>query len=461
MTGFGWAMTVLGARQVGNLLLADTERSAAPLDALSDAARAQLGAGLGKVLATTEALQGEVVDRLFGLPPADPVALSLAVLGSSAEVLKTFPGQRLAGQELANKLFAFGDFQYVESRLGLGSDRPLSMRIERASALGPYPGLWALEGLGFAHAESAWRTAAPSQALLAATSYPPHATVPLHTGMGISIAMRTLGEIDTRGSERVLRGAVEEHLALCETHAAEGCTRMSFEALGLVVRHLHPHLLQPVDHLLRAIDEELVGYFWHGVGRALYFLPSHVLPASDAWGRALVKARSEPRHALGRANALAGFAWALALVNVRHPEILERFLARQRTSADDERRAVANGVSSALVVWHGVNGRESILERLLVHRPEPAQMATWEELVSEPVTAAFERAPARGLDEPLEMLFRTPFPVGAHVRPGGAGRGELPGSVLVRSMDGWVGRALQSLRRTKPEPSINGASSRR
>ena len=56
------------------------------------------------------------------------------------------------------------------------------------------------------------------------------------------------------------------------------------EALGLVTRLRCPELVRIVDWRLSAIDPELVGYFWHGVGRGLYFLPLNALPcASSSW----------------------------------------------------------------------------------------------------------------------------------------------------------------------------------
>ncbi len=376
MTDFSWAMTVFGARQLGNLVLVDSDRAKVSFDAVADAAGAGLGGGLDSLLQAGERLQSETVNRLFGMVGPDPVTLSLAVLAPSAEAMKVLPGQRLVAQELANKIQAFGDFQYAESRLGCAGDDPLAIRLERAAALDPYHRLWAVEGLGFARAERTLRAPAAPDAYRGDT--PSEAAIPLHTGMGVSLAMRSLSTIDTRGGDGSLWQALERFIGRCQASSLPGYAPMAFEALGLVVRNLHPHLLRRVDRLLAAIDQGLVETYWHGVGRALYFLPSHVLPRSDAWRRALEKTQREAPHDAGRRNALAGFAWALALVNIRHPEVVESFLASHLDEISD-RRAFADGIRSALVVWYGSNRREAILEGFLGHRPRRSVAADWQQ----------------------------------------------------------------------------------
>ena len=85
-------------------------------------------------------------------------------------------------------------------------------------------------------------------------------------------------------------------------------------------------MVRIVDRGLSAIDPDIVGYFWHGVGRGLYFLPINALPCSSSTWRAVEMAHEEAPHTLGRLNALGGLAWAVTLVNIRHPAILEAFL---------------------------------------------------------------------------------------------------------------------------------------
>src|SRR6185369_8249429 len=86
-----------------------------------------------------------------------------------------------------------------------------------------------------------------------------------------------------------------------------------------------PQMLRRLDDQLERKDENLRDYFWHGGGRGIYFTATNLLPDGHT-GRALGMISAEPPHESGRRNALAGLAWAMTLVNFRHPEILAHFL---------------------------------------------------------------------------------------------------------------------------------------
>ena len=51
-------------------------------------------------------------------------------------------------------------------------------------------------------------------------------------------------------------------------------------ALGLFTRSFHQDLVEVVDRELQQSANDLLGYFWHGVGRATYFAPRNFLTAS-------------------------------------------------------------------------------------------------------------------------------------------------------------------------------------
>lgn len=442
MTGLSWAMMLFGVRQLGNLLAADADRGAAALDGVARAARSHLGKNMGRIYRAGERRQSAAVDRLFDAMTPDLPRLSLAMLEQSAAILGMFSEQGRAGRELANRVQAFRDFQFVESRLGLPEAMPLAPRLEKAATLDPYRRLWAIEGLGFAHAERAWRGGRAPRSLLRPGTFPARALIPLHTGMGLSLASRTLAAIDTRDGEGRLRDALEQLGALHQANSIPGCEPMVFEALGLVVRTLHPHLLGRVDRLLITIDPEFAALYWHGVGRALYFVPSHALPGLGARGRALVKARREAAHPTGRQNALAGFAWAVTLVNFRHPEVLESLL-RDHAARIFDRPAFAHGVSSAILLWYGVNGREPHLEGLLGHRPGRPTAALWQRLVTDPGETALRSYSTLEQGRALGTLFRYQAPDG-DTPPGGRRRCREPAlPTLSRTVDGWISRAFQ------------------
>ena len=148
---------------------------------------------------------------------------------------------------------------------------------------------------------------------------PGRAVLPLHTGASLWLAERLLAEL-ARGAPAA--AALERWRQLCTAALRPGHAGLAVEALGLTARHLDPQRVAALAELLRSTAPELAELFWHGVGRGLYFAPTHLPPWTGAARRAFAKAWSEPPDLPGRANATAGLAWALTLVNVRHPEVV-------------------------------------------------------------------------------------------------------------------------------------------
>jgi len=249
--------------------------------------------------------------------PRNVLRLGLETMRHSAQVMEALtPAEgRIAWRELQNKLQAFTCFSYANE---------LS-----SSNLDPYSRLWVTEGIGFLRAESAVK-GGPAQGDL----------VPLHTGMGLKFACRAMegpGPVAPR---------IARFLDLCDRHALDGYRGACYEALGLVVCNLYPESLLRCD---KALDEPLRGYFWHGVGRGLYFIPSNLLPMASAPWRCVQMAQRDPPDEIGRMNAICGLVWAVALVNIRHPEVLELF--GRHHAGDLPGDACEDGARSALRVW--------------------------------------------------------------------------------------------------------------
>src|SRR3990172_1164865 len=70
---------------------------------------------------------------------------------------------------------------------------------------------------------------------------------------------------------------------------------------------------------------------------------------------------------LGRRNAAAGFAWAITLVNMRFPIIMETLLKYhgEEFLKDD---AFANGVMSSLIMLYDITPDDSVLAAYRQHR---------------------------------------------------------------------------------------------
>lgn len=321
----------------------------------------------------------------------------------------------LAWRELGNKLETFEDFQQVRSRLGLPpAGFSLEGALRRVSELGAYGAVWATEGLGYARAEEAWAAGRPPRWLLrepGLEGLPARAVLPLHTGAALAFARRLL---DAGGARDA--AALERWLAVWEDNARPGWRPVAVEALGLLARNLHPYLVPGLDARLGRLDPVLAEHFWHGVGRGLYFAPTQAVPFLDGTGRALEKAAGEPPNEAGRRNATAGVAFALTLVNFRHPQVLAGVLERcgGRIGAGD---AFSSGVASAAVTWSHAAGRDACLAGFLGHRPSrPGLAERWNALVLVPCEDALRRSLLRQGPEPAD-LFRCR-----------ASREEVPGS---------------------------------
>ena len=285
---------------------------------------------------------------------------------------RLIPGEsHLAWQELQNKLEVFSLFEHVDLTLRLPPSGNLTLAelMARASTLGPYRSVWAIEGIGHYYAECR-RSGKQQQSILQSDrdgSWPTERLAALHAGMGLSFASEVFETTPSHESSANLKNRLQEFLSLCRDNSHEGYLDASCEALGLVTRNLYPHLLLSIDAELTELDDRLVGYFWHGVGRAMYFAPSNFLPTNCAPWQAVEIALSEPPHELGRCNALAGVIWSLALVNLRHPKLLELFLKYHPQIA--ETAVFDDSLRAALLIWRDSSPHDTLIDALGSHHP--------------------------------------------------------------------------------------------
>ena len=311
-------------------------------------------------------------------------------------------------------------------------ERELVRRLAAADEGDPWDALWLREGLGFRWSEAAQDAGRPARATLPDGRW----RLPLHTGMGLSGALRTLAPLALRGPSwtesaetPALEEAVERFQALCRAGSSAGCESAALEALGLVARVLHPGRVAALDRLLREADPALREGFWHGVGRGLYFTPAGSLPRMRPAAHALRRGRREAPDGAARRNAVAGVGWALALVNVRHPRVVAGALLDATGAADrvdpvdpldpvgasDDADALADGIARAVVVW------------------------------ADAVVPAGEEAPDRTLEAFLEH--------GAESRSGGRDAREATGA---RSGELWRRRVVPRCRQALDEWLVDG-----
>jgi len=298
-----------------------------------------------------------------------------------------------------------------------GTEAPLFSLVEKCYALGTFPALWAIEGLGHWYADSYYQKHSgdgtePRELLTnpQLEGIPIKSLTMLHAGIGMSFAKRTLATLKAGSPAAEIRKAAEKVVELCRNSSQPGYAGCAIESLGLASRFLHgTKMVRALDAQLAPLGEDLVGYLWHGAGRAMYFSPPNFMPAWRTPWRAVEMCRTEPPHELGRRSAAAGFAWAITLVNMRFPVIMETLLKYhgEEFLKDD---AFANGVMSSLIMRYDITPDDSVLEAYRQHRPaaSDAKVADlWERLVREPAEKALTQIyPALKQHQRIEEVFR-------------------------------------------------------
>ncbi|MEM7355825.1 MAG: hypothetical protein AAF657_33725 [Acidobacteriota bacterium] len=422
MLRFSWATGLLGASQLSSLLTGGRGPSSAGgrrapglggLDAVTWTTQGQLGEMLQAAFQAGDDLQDDWADLLGDamqpwrwrraaqqLAERSTFALGFANPGT---------GGALCRQELKNKFEVYWLVKGVRKMLDLPpAGQPFALRpyVERAYGLEAYSALWVIEGLGHDYAELALERHAPPHGLLAedVVAGLPESCLPmLHGGLGLACAEHTLRQLTPESSVRTTREALESFVALCRDNALERYADSAIEALGLDARCFFPDLVPVLTRGLEALgDRQLARFFWHGLGRAIYFLPVNFIPGYGSLWQAVRMAERESPHAAAYDDALAGVAYAFAMVNMSHPGILERVLHAHGETLRGT--PFAEGIVASVVMRHEITPGAPVLDRFIGHQPMNGTGKLWDDVVRRPCREAL------GLDggEPMRLadLYR-------------------------------------------------------
>jgi hypothetical protein len=311
----------------------------------------------------------------------------------TSRVLVPGENSRLGWQELKNKYEVYNLVKHIGDILGVPAqgDFELEDFVRKAYALGAYPDLWAVEGLGHDYAMRLWNPSDSLQNLLTsvqAATLPEKSLTMMHAGQGLAFAEQLLKHITPYDCVQGIRNVIEEFVRLCRDNSREGYVGAAYESLGLVTRTWHAEMMPLVDSALQEIDLDIVSYFWHGAGRALYFLPYHFVPGSPSpWSSTETEGPSE----IARLNLRAGLSWATNLVNLRQPEIIAATLRSLGTLTKDD--AISNGIVSSLIMSYDITPGDIYVEAFSRYQPPESNDGfanLWREMVSRPVEFALE-----------------------------------------------------------------------
>lgn len=391
-----WAMTLLAAERA--IQGASPRRAEQSLYAVRQTAVLELNDVLWAAYQVGDQLQREFIDWVFrslkleAFKPESVRRLTMDVAWQSAETVRALTpgsGLELSWLQLKNNYEVYNLVKQVRSLLRIPDqpDLDLAPLVERAYALGEYADLWAVEGLGHDYADHAWSANRPLRDLLTgkrASELPDKSLTMMHAGMGLCFAQRLMPRLTPYSPASQIDDTLRTFIRLSRENSRPGYTGAAYESLGLVTRTWHPEMVRPVDECLCALVPEIVPFFWHGAGRALYFLPVYFVPGGPSpW---LVADREAP-HDTGRRNQRAGLAWATTLVNLRQPRIMEQLIHRHgcNLASDD---AFANGVASSLVMAWDTTPGDSYIEKFAEYR---SGERGWDQLVGQPCRRAIDR----------------------------------------------------------------------
>jgi hypothetical protein len=295
---------------------------------------------------------------------------------SSRGVSKVLPrcGSSHTWREVANKIGAYRTFGSASRWLHMHGDLlSIAAVPERLRKLDRYAAVWAMEGASYYHARRGGRLRTSMVQRM-----PRAAWLTLHTGAGLAWAEAALRSARSAGVQHML----DDFWDCCRREALDGYHEAAFEALGLVAVTLYPHLVSGMADCLGRASDDRSGLFWHGVGRGLYFLPAAFLPWRVAQRRAPMLAGYWPATGTARASAWAGLAWAVTLVNMRDPEVVENWLLEYGGEVRWH-DALRNGLTSALIVWLAASPRDPSIERFGRFRPVHASLSSvhlWDDI---------------------------------------------------------------------------------
>jgi hypothetical protein len=406
---YTWAMSLFNVQQAANLLAPErgqpTRKANDAFYSVRQAAENQFNDLIFGAFQIGDEVQRGATNLFFdaltlrAFSPGYISRLTSEVTEQSRETLRLFSSGenvRLAWQELRNNYEVFNLVKHVSSLLNISEDDrqfDLARLVDEAYALGAYPDLWAVEGLGHLYALTFWGKGRPIRGILRderADVLPAKSLTMMHAGIGLGFAQQLMNTITPYSHADEIRRVVGEFVTLVDDNSRRGYEGAAYESLGLVTRFWHSQMVGVVEPHLREVAPRAVGYFWHGVGRSLYFLPLYFVPGLlSPW---LAVEREAP-HELALLNMIAGLTWATTIVNVRQPEILENLLRNQGEQVA-RTPAFTNGVMSTLIMGIDITPGDVYITRFLEHRPDPSDRRVtelWEALVRRPGREAVYR----------------------------------------------------------------------
>ncbi len=170
------------------------------------------------------------------------------------------------------------------------------------------------------------------------------------------------------------------------------------DSIGFVLRLISPGVLKQIDAALLQHHPEMNLYLWSGAGRAIYFrYPRALYPQGEAWSCVQRILAEAPRPSC-REGAQAGLGFAVTLINITRPELLEAFIGEhaRELSANP---GFSRGVQEVLDMWHSLWGADAVVEALSARESPSLDAAAkdlWHSAIREPARRILQRETSAG-----------------------------------------------------------------
>jgi len=345
------------------------------------AAAVQAAEMLDAMLSAGNTIQDDVIDagfRALELETWTPSGMARAAADLSSRLADSLryldPSQAgfAAWRELGNKVEIYRLVKDIRFKLDIPSGRfELAEYVKRCYDLGPFPALWAVEGLGHFYTVSFKPFTENTTGIMTSpevAKLPAKSMTMLNAGIGLAFAEDLLKSLSPSSSNEDVASVLKLYLRLCRQNARQGYLGAALESLGLVTRTWHPEIMKPVSEQLAVLDEVATQYFWRGVGRALFFLPVNFIPGYGSIANAIRMSKHESPDDSARNNTLAGIAWASTVVNMMHPAIMESFLEQHGDELEGQ-NAFANGVASSIIMRYDTTPDEPFINEFIDREP--------------------------------------------------------------------------------------------
>src|SRR5260370_25802544 len=191
-------------------------------------------------------------------------------LKETRRVFSSVENVRLGWEELKNNVEVFNLVRNASQLLAIprsGQDFDLRKAVEAAYALGEFPDLWAVEGLGHDYALTFWGKSKPIRGILTegqAKTLPDKSLTMMHAGMGLAFAEKLMDTITPYSAPSQIRGVLREYVTLVKDNSRKGYEGAAYESLGLVTRFWHAQMVNIVVQPIQEVEPEAAGYLCHG-----------------------------------------------------------------------------------------------------------------------------------------------------------------------------------------------------